>query len=660
MLQRRRRSSVDSGANASLFRHWLQMNSKAVKACFETFVDDQGIRRMLHNWEPVQEGAYVDEGCEEEKILRAYRRGGCAPLLLKETGKYVIFVNDYKRTWNVLALSPEDSFGHHALLFEISALFFFDKRTIHWMCWLTLYDICVYAVTCIVQPKMFEQLWVQMIISAAMLYLYLCCCSVYKASLNDSMLATNTLKSVCRKKRLLYAHKAVATSKLLYSNAGHYPLSALWKTYASSVYHEFESLCGCADREYVMETTDDPQEIQHIIAPDNTTTISPMTASSDDVESGLPSRQAVELSASRQNALHREIQSRQHLTTSSKPCECAYYLLLNVGAKFLESHTMYRFEISQGGRYMLLLCFVVIPLLFVYNYVLFMMSYDCIVPGGGNTAGFMHGLNCAAQYTFVILSFGTISFYVVFVIITLSILVALVGLLYGAIIMHALAMCWVDRYAGLRIVDDQLEILEEQERRKTHGTGPVAMGRRQPEEEKEDDTIMIDSKTSYSRSLLRYQIERDAYEHYLFIQEYVTQASDMWSPLLLVLFVVSLLFLAFSIYQMFSGAASKVLGPWIWIAAIFVFTTFFPIYCIAYANAAMRTIQTCFIQGATPSDFEILGGRDVWIEYLNQTPAYWTVFGIPVTWSYLYTVLGTVVGSLTVLILSQVAKWLSS
>ena len=55
----------------------------------------------------------------------------------------------------------------------------------------------------------------------------------------------------------------------------------------------------------------------------------------------------------------------------------------------------------------------------------------------------------------------------------------------------------------------------------------------------------------------------------------------------------------------------------------------------------MNTIVTCFRTGSTPADFDILGGRDVWMGYVNEEPAYWRLFGVAITWGVLYSTIGT-------------------
>ena len=165
------------------------------------------------------------------------------------------------------------------------------------------------------------------------------------------------------------------------------------------------------------------------------------------------------------------------------------------------------------------------------------------------------------------------------------------------------------------------------------------------------DEIRIDGSTTYSRSLLQTRIEMDSYEFYLFIQCFVQQVSDVWSPLMLVLFISTIVFYALAVERLYSESFSNPIDTFarIWLLVFFFFTSVFPIYCMAYANEAMNTIRDCFHRYSTPNNYNIIGGRDVWINYLEESPAYWTVYGTPLTWGSMYSLIGSIFGSLTVI-----------
>jgi hypothetical protein len=69
-----------------------------------------------------------------------------------------------------------------------------------------------------------------------------------------------------------------------------------------------------------------------------------------------------------------------------------------------------------------------------------------------------------------------------------------------------------------------------------------------------------------------------------------------------------------------------------------------PIYCLACANRRVGSIRA-FGQTA-PNDFSILGPKLLhWIQH-SKGKLYWTVFGVPITWtimqSYVYGAVGVV------------------
>ena len=72
----------------------------------------------------------------------------------------------------------------------------------------------------------------------------------------------------------------------------------------------------------------------------------------------------------------------------------------------------------------------------------------------------------------------------------------------------------------------------------------------------------------------------------------------------------------------------------------------YPVYCLAYANGAIETIRDSFVYQCSPGNYDVIGGRDVWISYLEESPAYWTIFGYALTWNVLYSVIVSIIGSI--------------
>ena len=515
-------------------------------------------------------------------------------LPVKSSGLNVIFINDYKKLWNYFALSHGDLFGRNALLFETVVMVLFDKRAISAVIFITTYDVIIYLILCFVQPNMVAQLVVQMIIIAGLCALYVSCAYVFKCTLSSNLFDTTSRCTFESSKSLVASNRAKIASEQLYTNASYYPMFALFRTFLHTIYMEMLITTGLHS-DYMVTVEESCSQLQEAKS----------TLDENDVEL---STSAVEVIRSKESQL---LEMQSNCST-----QCAYYMLLNVGAKFLDGHTLHALKINNTARIMLAFSVILVPILYLYNFIVLFMSYSVVFPGT-NKIGFLIGLHDFSQFLFLVLSFGTVTYYIIFTVCTLSMLVAVIGMLYGALILHELATCWVERYSGLRKYNSKVI-----------------------EENTENDTLVIDGLTTCSRSLTVHRIERDAYEHYLFIQEFVTQNSNNWSPFLLLLIFVSGGFVSFCLYFILT-VKNVTLLSWIWICVICIFTILFPIYCMAYANNAMNTIVTCFRTGSTPADYDILGGRDVWMNYVNEEPAYWRLFGVAITWGVLYSTIGT-------------------
>ena len=126
------------------------------------------------------------------------------------------------------------------------------------------------------------------------------------------------------------------------------------------------------------------------------------------------------------------------------------------------------------------------------------------------------------------------------------------------------------------------------------------------------------------------------------------QISYLWSPLILSLMAMSLYFIGFCLYAFITEGSSvySVTG------VIFVGMLIYPIYCLAYANGAIETIRDSFVYQCSPGNYDVIGGRDVWIRYLTQSPAYWTLFGYALTWNVLYSVIVSIIGSIMFAVLT--------
>jgi hypothetical protein len=126
----------------------------------------------------------------------------------------------------------------------------------------------------------------------------------------------------------------------------------------------------------------------------------------------------------------------------------------------------------------------------------------------------------------------------------------------------------------------------------------------------------------------------------------VRQVSNIWQGVIIALCLVGLLTAAYCIvYFLYYLSIGEFSYIFIVPMPLFLWIGLFPIYCLAYANAAIDRIKSSFQKQCTPTNYEIIGGRDRWIEYLSQSPAHWTVFEYAITWNVLYSVIGSIIGS---------------
>ena len=144
-------------------------------------------------------------------------------------------------------------------------------------------------------------------------------------------------------------------------------------------------------------------------------------------------------------------------------------------------------------------------------------------------------------------------------------------------------------------------------------------------------------------------LQRDSYEHYLFIREYMTIGSRSWSPIIVTLsflcvfYVLIFAYGAITVGNVFPKFMLAYYCFWI-IVRVFILSIY-PIMSLAHANSYAHSLQELFLVAA-PEDFTVLGGRDGWLEYLDKVPAVWTVYGLWVTWDRLTGLLWTGVAGL--------------
>jgi hypothetical protein len=158
-------------------------------------------------------------------------------------------------------------------------------------------------------------------------------------------------------------------------------------------------------------------------------------------------------------------------------------------------------------------------------------------------------------------------------------------------------------------------------------------------------------------------VRKDAYERYLMIQHFMYQAGKLWGTKLFcgVLGACGVLIYCY-VYVLFciqenENIMSTCVMPIIvgaFAAAVFAFLLF----CIAHANSTVEKIRVGFIT-ASCRDYQLLGdqggGKEEWLEFTTESPAYWYILGFAVTRSWIYGVItGAVSAVVSAVVLSQI------
>ncbi len=150
-------------------------------------------------------------------------------------------------------------------------------------------------------------------------------------------------------------------------------------------------------------------------------------------------------------------------------------------------------------------------------------------------------------------------------------------------------------------------------------------------------------------------LPRDAYEHYLFVREFMCTGSSSWSPIIIALTFLCAFFVALFISSAVAiGSHLSALGWFyyiMWVTVRVLLLVIYPVVSLAYANTYVYALQEQFLVAA-PEDFAALGGRDAWLDYLEKVPAVWTIYGLVITWDRLSGLMWTVLAALGAAVIS--------
>ena len=380
-----------------------------------------------------------------------------------------------------------------------------------------------------------------------------------------------------------------------------------------------------------------------------------------------------------------ESNSHKKVTASKVEKTIPFSELLNLSLKFLSKHSnnvndkLQLNSKSHNLKLLMILCFL--PLYFIIIIYVPPTSpyqqyiHDCDDHGSSS----QRCLN--AQWTFW-LSGGYATYIIRRYIYSSAVLLSLMGLNFGAEIAHSLTDSWIFRFGPLRrLANPEAEKEEPPSNEgsvadysiKSSATGantiasiqaPRASHFRPSLEQMMQNSVPLKhlSRVKFGAvtavEVMRY-VQRDSYEHYLFIREFMTIASRSWSgPIMTFAFFAVFLMSTFSfLLVMYIRDVTPV--EWVYYALwMFVrlgILIIHPVMSLAHANAYVYALQEQFLVAA-PEDFAVLGGRDAWMDYLEKVPAAWTIYGFEINWDRLSGALWTVVAALGALALSYASS----
>ena len=589
---------------------WLQSNSKTRKQKLEIFTDESGIRRYKHNWQIIsEEDGFLCDGdvpsynahlnrCGMSSVQWKAKSGGDD--VTSSTGlTEVLFIDDYVKTFNSVSSDRAEVFGRHAALFEITVMFLCDERTINLSTYTLIYCCCVFVLVTIVDPRRTQILdcIAEILILVAEYVGYRTCTSVYKATVKSSLFAGYEPLPTATATR--WAPVAISSSfgggeadssppvlMVLRDNDGRVPLTHLLRTYFSFLGAEAGHLFGCG------------------------------RSNSGVSVAGGHRRQGSELSNQANAAAADEsiVSERALLVEGGTDAQlggctnqCAYYLLLNVGVNLLDRCTLFETSMGHAGAYYIIFFFVYLVVMYTATVLLSVMNMPCVFDAHNDLPG---AYSCPAEYLYAAMMLFNIIPSVFSVVLCMGMVVSITGLYYGSMVVHGLATSWVQRYSTLR---------------KYRPLGDAGTD------------IFIDvGGENISVSDLEARIQTDAYEHYLMLREYVAQLSSLWSGIVLVLLVVGMGLVIFAFFCLIIYSNSALRGTLAMFGLFFVVLTQLAISCFAWANSAVDTIRRALRDSSSSSDYAVLGGREEWIAYLEDSPAHWTIYGFAITWNVLY------------------------
>jgi hypothetical protein len=228
------------------------------------------------------------------------------------------------------------------------------------------------------------------------------------------------------------------------------------------------------------------------------------------------------------------------------------------------------------------------------------------------------------------------------IVLSIMYLTLLTLLLYTAHLMTTLMDFWTQRYKPLRLVqraDLEAEFGDKSEGSQWDGEAKMKTvhERAQGEEEEQGEVFQ-------RRKFIFNTLERDAHERYLLVRYFAQEISVRWSPFIACSLVLNVaccvggyfIFLVTYTRHGVMDLFCLLVIAYNAVALLFIVVT------VAYANTNVDQLKAHFVQSAD-GDYSLIGGREAWLAFINQTPVHWTVFGFPITITWIVSILASIV-----------------
>eukprot|EP01036_Dinobryon_divergens_P023747 gene23748-32132_t len=224
-----------------------------------------------------------------------------------------------------------------------------------------------------------------------------------------------------------------------------------------------------------------------------------------------------------------------------------------------------------------------------------------------------------------------------------TLIVSIIGLIYGTELAYHLTNHWIRRFVGLRKVS--VQSVEDHNGVSRLEVSAVHQSASSAVESLEDGPASTSASSGEERLSLQdvaNYLKTDAVEQYLFLVEYMRQCGVTWSAVIVGLYIYATVMGLVSGYYITSYVLypsppsfgnvfqhTMFLLPLIFQCLLFFI---FPALSLAHANSLIIPLLEVF-SNSSRDDFMIIGGKDMWLEFVNSLPAAWTVCGVWITYN---------------------------